>query len=290
MLEAHNFVALVQVRRGHRRRRGGVRHDRRRQGRRHRGSGALHLRSEGARRDGGGRLRRVHRRRRGGHARRSGKARGGGTDRSSGTDSRAARDFTGAERHRRHAARAARPYDITLDWWRYFLTQNPQWDWTTLTRAVYEQFWDQSVEEFGAVIGTDNPDLSAFRDRGGKIVMWHGQSDQLIYPGGSIDYYTRVQQQMGGRGEDRRVHQAVPGAGRGPLRRRRGPGADRTVRRRREMGRAGQGAGHARRRCGAIRPAPSSVRVRCASIRSSRDTRDAAARTTRRASSAGQGF
>ena len=28
--------------------------------------------------------------------------------------------------------------------------------------------------------------------------MWHGQSDPLIYPGGSIDYFTRVTQQMGG--------------------------------------------------------------------------------------------
>jgi hypothetical protein len=92
----------------------------------------------------------------------------------------------------------ARPSTITLDWWRYFLTQNPQWDWTTLTHAAYEQFWDQSVEEFGAVIGTDNPDLSAFRGRGGKILMWHGQSDQLIYPGGTVEYYRRVQQ-MGGR-------------------------------------------------------------------------------------------
>ncbi len=28
--------------------------------------------------------------------------------------------------------------------------------------------------------------------------MWHGQADQLIYPSGSIDYYRRVLQQMGG--------------------------------------------------------------------------------------------
>jgi hypothetical protein len=48
------------------------------------------------------------------------------------------------------------------------------------------------------VIGTDNPDLSAFRDRGGKIVLWHGWSDQLIYPEGTIDYFGRVQKQMGG--------------------------------------------------------------------------------------------
>jgi hypothetical protein len=90
------------------------------------------------------------------------------------------------------------PNPITLEWWRFFLNQNPQWDWSTVTRASYEQYWDQSVEEFGAVIGTDNADLSAFRDRGGKIVMWHGGADPLIYPGGSIDYYKRVVQQMGG--------------------------------------------------------------------------------------------
>jgi len=48
------------------------------------------------------------------------------------------------------------------------------------------------------VLATDNADLSAFRTRGGKIVIWHGWADQLIYPGGSIDYFTRVQAQMGG--------------------------------------------------------------------------------------------
>jgi hypothetical protein len=93
---------------------------------------------------------------------------------------------------------SGRPNPITLEWFRFFLTQNPQWDWTTINRGSYEQLWDQSVEQFSAVIATDNPDLGRFRDRGGRIVMWHGQSDPLIYPGGSIDYFTRVTQQMGG--------------------------------------------------------------------------------------------
>jgi Tannase and feruloyl esterase len=92
----------------------------------------------------------------------------------------------------------ARPLGITLDWSRYFLMQNPQWDWTTLTHASYEQLWDQSVEQFGSVFGTDNANLSAFRDRGGKLILWHGWADPLIYPEGTIDYYARVQQQMGG--------------------------------------------------------------------------------------------
>jgi feruloyl esterase len=93
---------------------------------------------------------------------------------------------------------APRPNPITVEWWRYFLTQDPKWDWSGLTAAAYEQFWDQSVEEFSAVLATDNPDLSAFRDRGGKIVLWHGWSDPLIYPEGTIDYYRRVQEKMGG--------------------------------------------------------------------------------------------
>ena len=91
-----------------------------------------------------------------------------------------------------------RPNPITMTWWRYFLTQNPEWDWSVLTPALYEQYWQQSVEEFSGVLATDNPDLSAFRDRGGKLVLWHGWWDQLIYPEGTIDYYGRVQKQMGG--------------------------------------------------------------------------------------------
>ncbi len=91
-----------------------------------------------------------------------------------------------------------RPNSIPLDWMRSFLNQNPQWDWTGLTAASYEHFVDQSVEEFSTVFATDNPDLSAFRDRGGKIVLWHGWADDMIPTEGSIDYYQRVQRQMGG--------------------------------------------------------------------------------------------
>jgi Tannase and feruloyl esterase len=89
-------------------------------------------------------------------------------------------------------------FGIALDWFKYFLAQNPQLDWTTITPAAYERYWDQSVEEYSTVFGTDNPDLTAFRDHGGKAILWHGWADQLITPEGTIDYYKRVQQQMRG--------------------------------------------------------------------------------------------
>jgi len=92
----------------------------------------------------------------------------------------------------------AQPFPITLDWFRYFLTQDPQFDASTVTPAAYERLFDQSVEQYALVIAADDPNLSGFRERGGKAIVWHGWADQLISAEGTVDYYTRVQQQMGG--------------------------------------------------------------------------------------------
>jgi feruloyl esterase len=37
-----------------------------------------------------------------------------------------------------------------------------------------------------------NPDLTRFREAGGKLLMYHGWADPLISPQSSIDYYTKV--------------------------------------------------------------------------------------------------
>jgi hypothetical protein len=90
-----------------------------------------------------------------------------------------------------------RPFPITLDWFRYFLLQDPKWEWTSITGDRYDRLFDQSVEQWNMVFGTDNPDLKAFRDRGGKLIAWHGWADPLIYAQGTIDYFERVQQLLG---------------------------------------------------------------------------------------------
>lgn len=92
----------------------------------------------------------------------------------------------------------AKPFSIALDFYRYFLVQQPAWEGTRLSRAEFELLWNQSVEQFGAVLGTDEPDLTRFRDRGGKVIIYHGTADQLIPHEGSIAYYERVQGRMGG--------------------------------------------------------------------------------------------
>lgn len=91
-----------------------------------------------------------------------------------------------------------RPFSLAVAWFRYFLTLNPQWDWRTLTPTGFELLCRQSADEFGPFFGTDEPDLTPFRERGGKVLIYHGLADQLIPAEGTIDYYKRVQQRMGG--------------------------------------------------------------------------------------------
>ena len=90
------------------------------------------------------------------------------------------------------------PFDISVDWVRYFLYLDPKWTGIPLTRKEFELLWNQSVEQYGKLFGTDDPDLTRFKDHGGKLILIHGLIDQLIPPQGTIDYYKRVQEQMGG--------------------------------------------------------------------------------------------
>lgn len=116
-----------------------------------------------------------------------------------------------------------KPFDIGLDWYRYFLTRSPGFDGTEMTAAEFELLVNQSVELFGPVFNSNDPDLSAFRDHGGKVIILHGLTDQVIPHEGSVDYYERVQKQMGGAAETAKFARLflVPGVDHGF----RGPGA-----------------------------------------------------------------
>jgi feruloyl esterase len=90
------------------------------------------------------------------------------------------------------------PFFVGLEWFRYWLLQDPSWDWQTMTYEQYLLLFQQSVLQYQAVIATDDPDLSGFRDAGGKVVFWHGTADPLIFFRGSVDYYQRLEEAMGG--------------------------------------------------------------------------------------------
>ncbi|MDQ4112599.1 MAG: tannase/feruloyl esterase family alpha/beta hydrolase [Actinomycetota bacterium] len=90
------------------------------------------------------------------------------------------------------------PFPVATEWFKWWLRKDPTWDWHTETPAQFEADFDQSVVEWADVLSTNSPDLSAFKESGGKMVIWHGMSDPLLFPQGSIDYYKRVIAHMGG--------------------------------------------------------------------------------------------
>jgi feruloyl esterase len=44
----------------------------------------------------------------------------------------------------------------------------------------------------GHTLNSDKLDFAEFKKRGGKLMQWHGWTDSLVTPLGSIDYYKRV--------------------------------------------------------------------------------------------------
>jgi len=72
--------------------------------------------------------------------------------------------------------------------------------WRELSYAQLANAFDRGVA-LGPVFGrisSDNPDLSAFKARGGKFLSWQGWNDETIPVQGTIRYYNHVIAKMGG--------------------------------------------------------------------------------------------
>jgi len=60
------------------------------------------------------------------------------------------------------------------------------------------------------IIDSEDPNLAAFKARGGKLIQYHGWNDAAIPPGSSIRYYEDVRRTMGDTGSFYRMY-LVPG-------------------------------------------------------------------------------
>ncbi len=71
---------------------------------------------------------------------------------------------------------------------------DPKWDFRTFDPVAGLA---AAREKTGEALDATNPDLSAFRNRGGKLILYHGWADAAISPLYSIHYYEEVQQKLG---------------------------------------------------------------------------------------------
>jgi hypothetical protein len=95
-------------------------------------------------------------------------------------------------------ATPGRPFVVADLWVKNFVEPDLDLDTTALSYEQFEQIFRSSQQQFHDVIGSDDPDLSAFARSGGKLLSWHGQSDQLVPTQGTVDYRKKVERRFGG--------------------------------------------------------------------------------------------
>ncbi|KEF59200.1 uncharacterized protein A1O9_04044 [Exophiala aquamarina CBS 119918] len=85
------------------------------------------------------------------------------------------------------------PFAPLEQWAQYFLKKDPRYDWHSLTvEELYSFLSSPENKLYESFIATNDPDLSGFRDAGGKMITWHGLADQYIPPNISRAYYDSV--------------------------------------------------------------------------------------------------
>lgn len=83
------------------------------------------------------------------------------------------------------------PAEITLNWIRYFLAKDPDFDVSQMNHSEYDMYFRRS-REYHSVIGTASLDLTDFRNAGGKLLTWHGLEDSVIPVNGTVDYFRKL--------------------------------------------------------------------------------------------------
>lgn len=75
------------------------------------------------------------------------------------------------------------------------IVENPSFEFHNFNFASDVDFLDAKVS---ALINSTDPDLSAFKVRGGKLLMWHGWTDTVLEPRSTVNYYNSVVAITGG--------------------------------------------------------------------------------------------
>ncbi|PTU31848.1 tannase/feruloyl esterase family alpha/beta hydrolase [Stenotrophobium rhamnosiphilum] len=95
------------------------------------------------------------------------------------------------------------------EYYRYLVSGDPSWSFKQFDLEVAREQLHKHLHE---VLDAEDPDLSRFAARGGKLIMYHGWNDPALPPGVTINYYEKVRERMGKEEADKFVRlYMVPG-------------------------------------------------------------------------------
>ena len=87
---------------------------------------------------------------------------------------------------------------LGVNWISTFLVENANYNTSGVNTEQLLEFWIDSSNRYGGVIDTSNPDLTPFRNGGGKLLAFHGFSDYAIPANNTLFYRNLVESSMGG--------------------------------------------------------------------------------------------
>ncbi|KAK1749644.1 tannase and feruloyl esterase [Echria macrotheca] len=96
-----------------------------------------------------------------------------------------------------NGTRVGDPFFVARDWVRYFVKADPEFAVQDIDSASLRNIFAESVAKFSDIIDSSSPDLAGFRRAGGKLLIWHGEADNLIFTQDSIRYRDDVQKHLG---------------------------------------------------------------------------------------------
>lgn len=76
-------------------------------------------------------------------------------------------------------------FAFSTEFFKYFVYGDPDWDYSHYDFTD----WEKDSRFAASLLNATDPDLSAFREHGGKLIAWHGWSDPALSALQTIDYY-----------------------------------------------------------------------------------------------------
>ncbi|KPM36266.1 hypothetical protein AK830_g10282 [Neonectria ditissima] len=104
------------------------------------------------------------------------------------------------------------PSPLTTQWIQLFVQKDASFALTSITHEDLDRIYHAAISEYNSMLGTNDPDLSDFRNAGGKLLTFHGLEDQIIPPKGTAQYYCSVASRLPDV-DDFYRHFEIPGLG-----------------------------------------------------------------------------